>query len=75
MLEIMYLICSNKYYIKRLITNKVVKSLLQLNTTLFIDRDIYRYFTIAIYFAPCVALSVGSDSYTITTRIRPSGRK
>ena len=51
----MYLI-SSKYYLKRRITNKVVKRFLHLNTTLFIDRDIYRYFTIAIYFAPCVAL-------------------
>ena len=47
----MYLI-SSKYYLKRRVTNKVVKRFLRLNTTLFIDRDIYRYFTIPIYFAP-----------------------
>ena len=47
----MYLL-SSKYYLKRRVTNKVVKRFLRLNATLFIDRDIYRYFTIAIYFAP-----------------------
>ena len=51
----MYLI-SSKYYLKRRVTNKVVKRFLRLNTTLFIDRDIYRNFTIPIYFAPCVGL-------------------